>query len=375
MWMIVVMTVLIAVASLAVDYGRVQVVKSELRRAADAAARAAASTVANTAAAQTLAVQYAAANKADGKPVTLARDTQDIQFGKWDAATRTFTPLTGTARSGANSVRTHTKADVTLMWGALIGKSTQRVEAVAICAVAPENYGVIGLNSISMSGRTTSSYWSSTGNEAGGAGNIASNGNITLSGGAKINGNARSYSGSVSGGTITGTTAALPMPLSFPNGDASPYFTNNNNGFASAFMNGQNFVLGSNKNAPLPGGIYVFKDFTTQTGSTVSFSGPTTIYCYGTFNMTSQTTTSANMPKNLRIVMCPGPTGQAPGNMTITAGAALYADIYAPQSTVTIAGGGEIYGSVLGLNVNMSGNGGIHYDLTLKGAGGIVMVK
>jgi uncharacterized membrane protein len=40
MWAIGCMTGLCAIASLAVDYGRVQVVKSELRRAADAAARA-----------------------------------------------------------------------------------------------------------------------------------------------------------------------------------------------------------------------------------------------------------------------------------------------------------------------------------------------
>jgi hypothetical protein len=73
--------------------------------------------------------------------------------------------------------------------------------------------------------------------------------------------------------------------------------------------------------------------------------------------------------------MCPGPTGLPPGSLSVTAGAALYADIYAPQSAVTIHGGGEIYGSVLGLTVTMSGSGGIHYDLSLKGAGGIVMVQ
>jgi hypothetical protein len=91
--------------------------------------------------------------------------------------------------------------------------------------------------------------------------------------------------------------------------------------------------------------------------------------------MTGQTNTSANLPKNLDIVMVPTPTGGTPGNVTITAGAALYADIYAPQSNVTITGGGAIYGSVLGLNVNMSGGGSIHYDLALAGTSKIVIVK
>jgi hypothetical protein len=163
--------------------------------------------------------------------------------------------------------------------------------------------------------------------------------------------------------------------LSFPPGDATPYFNNNNNAYAKTWMNGTNFSLGRNQVASLPGGIYVFNNFSAGTGSKLSFGGPTTIYCYGNFNMTGQTVTDSNLPKNLKIIMCPGPTGLPPGSLSITAGASLYADIYAPQSDVRINGGGEIYGSVLGLNVTLSGNGGIHYDLSLKGVGGIVMVK
>ena len=62
-------------------------------------------------------------------------------------------------------------------------------------------------------------------------------------------------------------------------------------------------------------------------------------------------------------------------NAFVTAGAALYANIYAPQSAVSLNGGGEIYGSVLGLTVNLNGSGGIHYDLSLTGMGAIVMVQ
>jgi Flp pilus assembly protein TadG len=375
-WMIIAMTALCALASLGVDYGRAQVVKSELRRAADAAARAAASTVGDVTKAQDTAVQYAGYNKADGKSVVIVKDSDDIQFVKWDTATRTYTVLAGTARNGANAVRIRTKADVPLVWGSMLGgNGTTHIEAVAICAVSPENYGIIGLNSINMSGRTTSSYWSSTGDVVNSSGNIASNGNISLNGGATIQGNARTYKGSVSGGTVTGTTAPLPTALSFPNGDATPYFTNNNNTFAQAYMNGAHFSLGKNQVAALPGGNYVFNNFSAGTGSVLTFNGPTTIYCYGTFNMTGQTVTKDSLPTNLKVVMCPGPTGQAPGSLTVTAGAALYANIYAPQSAVTIGGGGEIYGSVLGLTVNLNGSGGIHYDLSLQGAGGIVMVR
>ena len=47
---------------------------------------------------------------------------------------------------------------------------------------------------------------------------------------------------------------------------------------------------------------------------------------------------------------------------------------------LAIPAGGEdearrFYGSVLGLNVNMSGGGSIHYDLALTTGGKIVIVK
>jgi uncharacterized membrane protein len=68
--MVVVMSTMIMVASLAVDLGRVQLAKTELQRAADAAARAGASALPNGfASAQAAAMTIAAANLADGNLV------------------------------------------------------------------------------------------------------------------------------------------------------------------------------------------------------------------------------------------------------------------------------------------------------------------
>src|SRR2546423_940067 len=102
---IVIMVALCAICSFAVDYGRVQLAKSQLRAATDAAALAAAQQLlSDMNAVPTVAASIARANKVDGKPLVL--DTAaDIEIGKWDATTRTFTPLTGAARSAANSVR------------------------------------------------------------------------------------------------------------------------------------------------------------------------------------------------------------------------------------------------------------------------------
>src|SRR5437667_7679890 len=103
-WMTVAVTVLAAMASLAVDYGRVQVAKTQLREAADAAARAGASALGSVNNVQDLAAQLAASNTCDGSSVSIDK-TQDVEFGDWDPTARTFTVLSGANRNYADSVR------------------------------------------------------------------------------------------------------------------------------------------------------------------------------------------------------------------------------------------------------------------------------
>jgi Flp pilus assembly protein TadG len=85
---IMILGALLGICSLAVDYGRAVVVKTELRRAADAAARAA---VANLSAGNTAAINAAVAelssnqNLADGQPVVLVTGS-DIQFINWTSS-------------------------------------------------------------------------------------------------------------------------------------------------------------------------------------------------------------------------------------------------------------------------------------------------
>src|SRR4051812_15489263 len=81
-WVTVVFTTMVAFASLAVDFGRVQVAKTELLEAADAASRAGAGSLGSgVAAAKASAVDIAAHNRADGVPVTL--QDGDMEFGLW----------------------------------------------------------------------------------------------------------------------------------------------------------------------------------------------------------------------------------------------------------------------------------------------------
>src|SRR4051812_16787578 len=76
---------------LAVDWGRVQLAKSELMRATDAAARAAAAQLpGDPAAARAAAVLYASYNTVDGQPLSL--QPQDVVLGRWNPGTGTLDP-------------------------------------------------------------------------------------------------------------------------------------------------------------------------------------------------------------------------------------------------------------------------------------------
>lgn len=134
------MTALTGFVSLAVDLGRVQVAKTELQQAADAAAMYGAAGMSQGVATVKSRVAAAAAdNKVDG--TTLAIDqTNDIEFGVWDPGTRTFTVLTGSAQSSATAIRVTARRSaargtgVPTFFGRIVGMNTVDAKAVAIAA-------------------------------------------------------------------------------------------------------------------------------------------------------------------------------------------------------------------------------------------------
>jgi Flp pilus assembly protein TadG len=141
---VVILLALTAIASLAVDFGRVELVKTQLRCAADAAARAAAHdmTVNGTSSARDTAVYYAKANKADGTPVILDR-TNDIEFGNWDTAARKFTVSNSSDPTQLNAVHVTTRriaarnTAVPLMFASLIGAANCDVKAETVVMIIP----------------------------------------------------------------------------------------------------------------------------------------------------------------------------------------------------------------------------------------------
>ncbi|HEX8916772.1 MAG TPA: TadG family pilus assembly protein [Humisphaera sp.] len=130
------MVTLLAVASVAVDWGHVQLAKTQLMGATDAAARAGAAGLATSPAEAYAAAKRAAlANVVDGTPLTLS--DSDIALGTWDPSAKTFTVLAGTSQYQANAVRVTAARSsangpaVPLSFAAVFGRRSADVRAEA----------------------------------------------------------------------------------------------------------------------------------------------------------------------------------------------------------------------------------------------------
>lgn len=377
---------LLGIVSLGVEYGRVQLAKTELRRAIDAAARAGASGLGNYTTATNLAVQYAAANTVDGAPLTIdtSPSSTEIEFGTWDDVTRTFTVLSGINRNYANAMRITVQRTINMYLSRAVGVSSCRISAQSIACQSAAIYGVVGLNYIKMGGNSSDSYWSSTGTfTAGNGGNIASNGDITLTGGSSIHGNARPGIGKtvIGASNVYGSVTPLTKVLSYANGSSGAYTAANNDNalLPSNIVNsgsGTMNIGAGNKTASIPAGNYYLQDFTTGPNANLTMLGPVTFFVYGTVDIKGQLNTSSSLPKNLTIVMIPNPTtGAAPGSASISSSSALYGTLYAPQSALSMSGSGGFYGSIVAKSVDMTGSSSIHFDASLNANGGIAIVK
>jgi Flp pilus assembly protein TadG len=142
-YMLVYMVVLSAFCSLAVDLGRVQLAKTELRRAADGAARAGAAGIpTDISTATALALQYGMLNKVDGSPLVLDIG-QDIEYGKWDMTNRTFTKSNDPDSTSVNSIhvtarRTAARNNaIPMLFMSLLGFRQCDVTAESIVMVIP----------------------------------------------------------------------------------------------------------------------------------------------------------------------------------------------------------------------------------------------
>lgn len=147
---------LVALIALSVDWGRVQLTKTELHAAAVAAARYAVAGLQNdlagVSAAPANAAAVAAQNTANGRAIAF-NQSQDVEIGVWDTSARTFTPTTDLKVANAVHVTMRCSnsrgTGVPLLFLGLINGS--RVADISSDSIAMINYQ--GVSSAAGNGR------------------------------------------------------------------------------------------------------------------------------------------------------------------------------------------------------------------------------
>jgi Flp pilus assembly protein TadG len=361
---VVLLVVFCAFVSLGVDWGRVQLCKTELSVAADAAARAAAAQLPDVSAAQAAAVDYAGYNQADGTGVVLGAG--DIEFGSWDSSTRTFTALSGAAQSGANAVRVTARRTaaggnaVNLTFGRIVGQNTCDVHAVSIATVSGGgNYPITGLSGITAHDRLfVASYNSSmittpdhtihnnNGSLASNGAIVDQNNNGSLYGNMTLGPSASNAGVSVSGST-TNLAANIPTPATPPMTPVT------NPGGVSQAPN-----LTTGQSVTWPGGTYYFSSFTAANGVTIQFTGPATVYMNGnvTLHDSDAIVPSGSRPANLVWYQAAGTTFVGHDALSLTG------EFYGPSATFTVHDRDYVAGSLFFQTLTFHDQCDVYYD-------------
>jgi hypothetical protein len=254
--------------------------------------------------------------------------------------------------------------------------------------------GVVGLDSLTLTGTSSliDSYDSAAGPYGGAnkgtSASVFSNGAAAL-GAWRVGGSVRSALGPVSvgsGGLVTGdvragTTISNLGTIQGTKSPSSPSPTLNPPAVAACSpfsgttgLSGQyaynpttgDLSLSGGKTATLAEGTYCFHNVSLSGGSTLNVSGPVVIVLTGTLVTTggSSFNTAGKIPGNLRIS-----SSYAGTNGVSFGGGSIYASVFAPRTNVSLTGGVQLYGAVLGKTLNTTGvGGGIHQDVQLTDA-------
>lgn len=135
------MLAMTGICSLAVDYGRVQAVKTDLARCADATARGSLVlyTTYDSSTAQTYGPLIASSTINPVDAGSGVSPTINIQWGTWNAATQTFTAGSYSSANAAVQVTASRKAAngnaVPLTWAAVLGRRTCDLSVTAVACL------------------------------------------------------------------------------------------------------------------------------------------------------------------------------------------------------------------------------------------------
>ncbi|MBN2579018.1 MAG: VWA domain-containing protein [Pirellulales bacterium] len=134
------MVVIFGIVAFAVDMGCIVLARTQLQAAADSSALAAAASM-NLPRAEMEAVarRFASKNRLGSRPVVIR--PQDVQYGTWNTATRTFTPsgTPGNAVKVTARAANSTGGEIPLFFARIFNKQSASVQASAVATTNPRD--------------------------------------------------------------------------------------------------------------------------------------------------------------------------------------------------------------------------------------------
>ncbi|MEQ8763407.1 MAG: hypothetical protein RL885_05740 [Planctomycetota bacterium] len=279
--------------------------------------------------------------------------------------------------------------------------ASRELEAI----VAPEpttafRQGLAGALSLHLTGgATTDSYdatlgtylsqaqnWDDSGRYAIQNGTVSSNGPLSLSGSpTHIRGSAHPGPGETLTGdgfpTVTGSTAALTQPMALEAPQLEQFLavlaTNDNSDIPTGTgidldLDAATLDVHSGAVLMLPAGRYLLRRLTIKEDAEIVITGPTTIFLTGDLVIEDAELSNATQePSQFTLIAHPylldGNGGESTDSAEIvveTDGMEVHWKIYAPAVDVDISGHSEIFGAIVGRNVQLS-QATVHYDESL----------
>jgi len=367
-YMVVACIAFTALCSLAVDWGHVQLVKSELQRAADAAARSGAIDVAmyQTGSVRTDVLASVRQNPVDG--AVLPDAAVDVELVQWDPTTRTYQRNVTPGNAVMVTVyRTAARGNpVPMMFAGLIGKKTCDVKASTIVsgeAISP--LGFLGLNGVTFKNNEFIGSYDPTVNTAptqsSASANavLGSNAVIYSANNTTVRGDVTLGTGGSTSGTISQSGSIKQLGYTLPQPWVPSWRPGENPGNLP-----KSYTVSSN--TVLPGGTYWFVSLTIS--ANLSFSGPATVIVKGDVILDAALTAYNKIPANLTIYQLG--TGRTFGD-SMSNSLDITARIIAPGSDFTSRNNGTFRGAGVFNTITIKNNWEFYYDETLgKAIGG-----
>lgn len=308
----------------------------------------------------------------------LSLEDQTIELGSWDSVNHVFTAMDPADwEGGAFAVRVVARRTQTpLFFAAVFWKPHTSVEREAVATGSGACSGIWGVNGVEVTGNSfTDSYDSTDGPydslTAGENGDVCSGRGINVSGSSEVHGDVMTgfgYEATVGGSAavITGVTTSSVNGLEPPVIDFTDVIASNDNGTIgltdggqSPFSAGLDLFLNANDNLTLAPGTYLLDSITMNAQSSLTVTGPTTIYVTGDVNSSGATIVNATQDPSLLTLNVGGAQVNLEGH------AAFYGSIFAPNAAVSLGGTSDFYGALIGGTVEMAGDFQFHVDESL----------